>query len=435
VSRAARVGLGVLAALAVAPTAHAQDSTPPVEGVRVGITYTPGSRPRVAVLPGAGLDSVRAILRRDLDYSDRFELIYLEGDRTMTTGAPNYPLFRTLGAQYGVEVIPQADDVAIRLYDMDGGSIRQQASVRLPRPTDDGFRFAVHDVADEVVRWITGTRGIATTKIAYVGDKRLRVVDSDGADAVSLTGPGETVLSPAWSPDGRRLVYTRFAEGTGTLQLYLVASGTSVLVAGTRAGLNYSAAFSPDGRTLAYARSDEGGTDIYTVNVADMCCTRRLTAGRFADNLSPTYSPDGRRIAFVSTQAGPPQIYVMSADGTDQELLAPFDFGVTGSSFAPEWSPDGASLVFHRQVAGAFQIFVLDIAARRLRQLTSVGRNEDPSWAPDGRHIVFVSDRSGRAQLWVMDVETGRVRQVSTGDVVRLPSWSRSLGATVGFHH
>ena len=63
--------------------------------------------------------------------------------------------------------------------------------------------------------------------------------------------------------------------------------------------------------------------------------------GRYADNLSPTYAPDGRRIAFVSTRAGLPQIYVMAADGTDQELLAPFDYGVTGSSNAPEWSPDG----------------------------------------------------------------------------------------------
>ena len=112
---------------------------------------------------------------------------------------------------------------------------------------------------------------------------------------------------------------------------------------------------------LAYAHSDETGTDVYLANVADRCCAQRLTVGRYADNLSPTFSPDGRRIAFVSTRAGPPQIYVMAADGTDQELLAPFDYGATGSSNAPEWSPDGANVVFHREVTGSPQLFLVDV--------------------------------------------------------------------------
>ena len=168
------------------------------------------------------------------------------------------------------------------------------------------------------------------------------------------------------------------------------------MVPGSQTALNITPAFSPDGRTLAFAHSDEKGTDIYTANVVERCCAQRLTVGRFADNLSPTFSPDGRRIAFISTRAGPPQLYVMAADGTDQELLAPFDYGATGSSNAPEWSPDGASVVFHREVSGSPQIFLVDVAARRVRQLTSSGKNEDPTWSPDGRHVAFISDRSGR---------------------------------------
>ncbi|HZA98005.1 MAG TPA: hypothetical protein VE399_04455, partial [Gemmatimonadales bacterium] len=132
--------------------------------------------------------------------------------------------------------------------------------------------------------------------------------------------------------------------------------------------------------------------------------------------------------AFISTRAGPPQLYVMAADGTDQELLAPFDFGATGSSNAPEWSPDGASVVFHREVSGSPQIFLVDVSGRRVRQLTSSGRNEDPTWAPDGRHVAFISDRSGRRQIWILDVETGRVRQLATPGATRLPSWSRRIG-------
>jgi TolB protein len=162
------------------------------------------------------------------------------------------------------------------------------------------------------------------------------------------------------------------------------------------------------------------------MNAAENCCAQRLTVGRYADNLSPTFSPDGRRIAFVSTRAGPPQIYVMAADGTDQELLAPFDYGATGSSNAPEWSPDGANVVFHREVSRSPQLFLMDAAGRGSpRQLTDAGRNEDPTWSPDGRHVAFISDRSGRRQIWIIDIETGRVRQLSTPNAARLPSWSR----------
>ena len=117
----------------------------------------------------------------------------------------------------------------------------------------------------------------------------------------------------------------------------------------------------------------------------------------------------------------------MAADGTDQELLAPFDYGATGSSNAPEWSPDGANVVFHREVSRSPQLFLVDAGGSRVRQLTSAGRNEDPTWAPDGRHIAFISDRSGRRQIWIIDIETGRVRQLQTPSAARLPSWSRRV--------
>ena len=119
----------------------------------------------------------------------------------------------------------------------------------------------------------------------------------------------------------------------------------------------------------------------------------------------------------------------MSSDGTDQELLAPYDYGATGPSNAPEWSPDGASVAFPRDIDRAPPVFILEVGSRRFKQLTSSGRNSDPTWAPDGRHLAFVSDRSGRAQVWIIDTETGRIRQLPLSGEVRLPHWSRRLGA------
>ncbi len=417
----------VAAAVLVAGTASAQDSIPPADqGVRVGITYTPGVRPRLLVMPGTGFDSVRAILKRDLDYSDRFEMLVL-GDNGSGSGPMNYGLYAALGAQYGVEVSAAGAAIKLRLHDFARAEVINEQAFVFSAFDSPAFRMEAHRAADEVVRWVTGTPGIAATRLLYVGAGRVYRVDSDGANIQALTPGEDQALSPVWAPDGASFAYTRFDEGRGAILIRSLNGGAPITVPSTSTNLNYAAAFAPDGRNLAFTRSDESGTDIFVANVADRCCVRRLTVGRYADNLSPTYSPDGNRIAFVSTRAGPPQIYVMAAEGTDQELLAPFDFGVTGSSNGPEWSPDGASVAFHRDVDRSSQIFVLDVATRRARQLTSSGRNTDPTWAPDGRHLTFVSDRSGQRQLWVIDTETGRVRQLHTPTFARLPAWSRRL--------
>jgi TolB protein len=430
--------LALLVPLAAGTTrAAAQDTSQVKEGIRVGLEYQPGVQPGLVVLPGAGLDSVRAIVGRDLDFSDQFRVIVLtDAPATAATrggsesGGVNYGIYKALGAEFAVELTESAGGVTARLHDLNAGQARNQQSFALPPATDPNYRLEVHRLADEVARWATGTPGIAASRLLLVSGGRVYRMDSDGEALTPLTPAGQTALSPAWSPDGGRFAFTQLGAGRGGVVVQSLGSGAAMPLPGTTAGLNITPTFSPDGRLVAYAHSDETGTDVYLANVTERCCAQRLTVGRYADNLSPTFSPDGRRIAFVSTRAGPPQIYVMAADGTDQELLAPFDYGATGSSNAPEWSPDGANVVFHREVSGSPQLFLVDVAGRRVRQLTSSGRNEDPTWGPDGRHITFVSDRSGSRQLWVIDVETGRVRQLKTPGAARLPAWSRRLSRT-----
>lgn len=425
--RRAWAAFAVLAAATLpAARAAAQDTTAR-EGVRVILRYTPGERPVVLLAPGPGLDSARVILQRDLDFSDRFEQVLGAPGTEAASLEVNYGVYRAMGAQFALQLSPRPGGALVRLHDLRGERVVNEADVALPAEVADGFRLAVHRLSDEVVRWITGTPGYAASRIAYVLQGRVHLVDSDGAADVAITPATRTIFSPAWSPDGRRLAYTDFREGRGPVLVRDLATGAEEAVPGTGDGLNITPQWAPDGKTIAFAHSDEDGTNITTANAIDRCCVQRLTVGRFADNLSPTYSPDGRRIAFVSTRAGPQQVYVMAADGTEPEVLVPFDFGATGHSNAPEWSPDGATLTFHREIGGGRQVFVMDVAAKRLKQLTSAGRSEDPTWAPDGRHLAFVSDRSGRPQLWVIDVETGRVRQLTFAGGARLPSWSRRL--------
>jgi TolB protein len=436
----------------------AQDTSTIDRGVRIGIIYRPGVRPGFVMLPrkGMGLDSVRAMVARDLDYSDRFEVITLPGGdsirltgtapaspsraqgRTSGTasrggaqaaaGTLNYPLYQALGADFALDITATGDTTVATLHDVAAGGVRRTISAALPVPTHPDYRQAIHRLADQVLQASLGTPGIAATRVLFVKDGKVYQIDQDGAQMKLVSSSDRQAMSPGWSTDGRRFAYMEFFAGKGQLFVQEMATGRRTSVATTGAGLDFTPAFSPDGQTLAFSRASEEGTDLYTLNVKDNCCLRRLTVGRgYYDNLSPTFSPDGQRIAFVSTRPGLPQVYVMAADGTDQQLFAPFDYGVTGASYAPEWSPDGQSVAFHRDVAGTLQVFVLDVRGRTVRQLTSVGRNEDPTWAPDSRHLAFVSDRSGYRQLWIIDLDTGRIRPLLQQSGARLPAWSPRL--------
>lgn len=430
-------------ALALAGGSVAAQDTSAVDRVRVGIDYRPGVRPRLIVLPAAArLDSARAILARDLDYSDRFEVVSVPAGGPpgglAQPGQPlagiNYELYRTLGAAYAVELLEASGGMAVtlRVHDLAAARVRQDTTAVVDISGAGEGRMGLHRLSDAIVTWITGQRGIAATRVLYVerGTRRVHRVDADGHAVVPMSPGGGAALSPAWAPGGTRFAYVvQGDDGLAPVVVQEVATGARRTVPGTAGnGQHLTPAFSPDGRLLVFARLTEQGSSLYRADVERMCCVERLTGGRFPANLSPTFSPDGRRVAFVSDRSGVPQIYTMSVDGTDQELLVPYDFGATGASYAPEWSPDGSAIVFHRMVEGAPQLFVYSVGSRQVRQLTSQGRNEDPSWAPDGRHIVYISDRTGRPQLHVIDLETARVRQVPTPGIARLPSWSGPLG-------
>jgi TolB protein len=93
------------------------------------------------------------------------------------------------------------------------GAVRREQKMTLPGGDAPDFRMSVHRMADEVVRWATGTPGIAASRIAFVANKRVYRVDSDGADLAAVSPSSDEALSPAWSPDGQRLAYTQFVGG------------------------------------------------------------------------------------------------------------------------------------------------------------------------------------------------------------------------------
>jgi TolB protein len=426
--RCAPAFLAALVALvALAPTARGQDTT--VAGVRIGLVYTPGTRPGVLVLPVAGTagDSIRAILQRDFTHGDRITVIALEPSAVPPFGEgtvkPNYALFTRLGAAAILQVTPTSFGVQVAVHNAGKGVVERSKAFPLPAGVlSADWRMALHEVSDEIEQWITGVRGIAATRILYVSDGRVWQVDSDGANATAVTAAG-SAMSPVWNPAGSHFAY--MTMGATGQQIVIREIGGATRILPTRSGLNMTPTFGPDGNTIVYAHGAESGTDLYATNAFGNEPARRITVGRGSDNTQPTFSPDGRRIAFTSGRSGHPEVYISDADGTNAELLTPYNFGDQSYRANPDWSPDGRLIAFEALIGGRMQIMTIGLRDRVIKRHTSEGVNEQPSWAPDARHVVFTSNRGGTKQLWVLDVESNTVRQLTRAPGgARFGAWS-----------
>jgi TolB protein len=427
--RPARAVLFLCTTLCLFPgTVEGQDTIP--QGVRVGLTYDPSTRPGVFVTAVAGEagDSVRAILARDLDFGDRLNVISAEAGAPPPAGRFNYELYAKLGASAIVQTsMTREGSLHVVVHDVAAKRVLNVGDFAFggATPLSPDWRMTVHRASDEVERWITSVRGIAATRILYVRDQRLWIVDSDGANATPL-GVGGTALSPAWHPTGRYVAYTAMADDGLSVVLRNLQNGQSRRMP-RLGGSSFTPTFSPDGSTLVYSAGDDG-TDLFAVSPFGGEAPRRVTFGRGTPTSSPSFSPDGRKLAYISGRLGHPEVYITDADGTNAELLTEAPSGDRPYRSDPDWSPDGRTVAFTSQEGPNLQVMVISLRDRRIRQLTGFARNENPSWAPDSRHIVFTSTRSGAKQLWVLDTESGRTRQLTRGGgLTRQPAWSPRL--------
>ncbi|MEP6765740.1 MAG: hypothetical protein ABJB66_15605 [Gemmatimonadaceae bacterium] len=401
-------------------------------GVVLGMCYGGGcdSKQHIMVdsVRGAGGDSIRTIISRDLDNSDRFVVISPVGTPGSAGGPLNYPLFLSFGVNGVIEasVLPSGW-LHVELHDVGLKLVKQKQDFPLPGlPGNRDWRLALHGVSDSIEEWITGQRGIAQTRIAFVRDGRVWTVDSDGWGANPITPRG---LSPKWTPNGRAIVYNILDDNGSPIMVTDIATGAQKALTSLHGAQDYAPSVTPDGRSVLFARNTPDGTDLFTMPLLGGTA-QRLTAGRGRASGSPAPSPDGKRMVFASDRSGHQEVYISDIDGTNVDLLTTGGFGERAWRDSPDWSPDGRLVAYQGATSerGAFQIYTINVRDQFVKQITGDARNDDPSWAPDSRHLVVTSTRGGNPQLWIVDTQGGKARQLTRGlSSARGSSWSPRL--------
>jgi TolB protein len=370
--------------------------------------------------------NITDIIRQDLARSGYFKNTENGNASESDEGTPNYQSWATRGADalvLGSVLQTSAGQFEIRYKLFDVRKSEGLGGLNI-NSSADNLRAAAHKIADDIIFKLLGERGIFSTRLSYVikDGKRYRLVisDADGQNIRTAMNSGEPIISPSWSPDGKKVAYVSFEDRKPVIYVHELATGRRIPLSNQK-GNNSAPAWSPDGKKLAISLSKDGNTQIYSIN-ADGSNLQRLTRGRTIDT-EPQYSADGRYIYFTSDRGGNPQIYRMSSEGEQAESAKRVTFK-QGFVTSPRISPDGKYLAYVANLGGAFRLHILNLATGDSQALTDGSSDESPSFAANGRYVLYSTKVGGKRVLAAVSV-TGNSKQILSipGSDVRQPSW------------
>ena len=343
---------------------------------------------------------------------------------------PRFPDWRAINAQALVtgRLTRQTDGrlkAEFRLWDVFAG---QQQAGQQYFSTPDNWRRISHIMSDAIYERLTGEKGYFDTRVVFIDEtgpkerrnKRLAMMDQDGANVRLLSQGKELVLTPRFSPTSQDIAYMQYTGDQPRVFLMNLDTGQRDLL-GNFPGMTFSPRFSPDGQRVIMSIGEGGATSIVEMDLRSKQ-PRRLTQTSAIDT-SPCFSPDGRRVVFESDRDGSQQLYVMASDGSGQRRIS---FG-EGRYSTPVWSPRGDLIAFTKQAGGSFLIGVMRADGSGERILTEGFHNEGPTWAPNGRVLMFFRESRGAGggpKLFSIDLTGYNERQVPTPAFGSDPAWS-----------
>ncbi|RIY39069.1 Tol-Pal system beta propeller repeat protein TolB [Neopusillimonas maritima] len=409
----------------IAAAANLTFGTTATAQLRVDISGVGATQYPIAIADMQGDAAGRTIadvIRADLTRSGQFKLVNATGAALTAETPVSHDDWRGRGADYiaygsvsqaaGQYTVTYRLTDTVRKTELDGVAFAG---------SEKELRRIAHQIADRIYEKITGTRGVFSTRLAYVvkrGDVyELQIADADGQNPQVMLRSKHSIISPAWSPDGKKLAYVSFELGKPVVYVQTLATGQRVPIANFK-GNNSAPAWSPNGDKMAVALSRDGISQIYVID-NDGSNLRRVMRSPLIDT-EPHFSPDGNSIVFTSDRSGSPQIYQVPVNGGDARRIT-----FNGSyNISPALSPDSNNLVYVTRRDGAYRIAMQNMATGSEQILTDGPDDQSPSFAPNGMQVLYSAVQNGRSVLAVVSTD-GRVRQtLSTLEgKVQEPTW------------
>ncbi len=382
---------------------------------------------------GAQATEIRQIVEDDLERSGLFQIIPQAAHIATLSNfdvLPQFADWRAINAAVLVtgRVTRAADGRLVAQFRVFDTAAEEQLAGKevLADPAD--LRRVGHQIADGVYVPVTGEGPYFDSEVVFVAEsgpkgdrqKRLAVMDQDGANVRYLADASGLVLQPVFSPNGDNILYISYNTGAPEVFLMSLKSRQRERL-GSFPGMSFSPQFSPTGGEVLFSLSIGGNTDLYAMSLSNRA-RRRLTRSPGIET-SASYSPDGSQIVFESDRSGRQQLYVMPAGGGEGQRIS---FG-QGSYGTPIWSPKGDLIAFTKIVGGRFHIGVMRPDGSDERLLSTSFLDESPTFAPNGRVLMFYRETpgaQGTSQVMSIDVTGRNLRRVATPGPASDPSWS-----------
>ena len=254
-------------------------------------------------------------------------------------------------------------------------------------------------------------KSIAFIRAISSGVDDIFIASVDGTGEVRrITSDRRYIISLAWAPDGKSIVFSTNRLGAHTLWRVNSQGGPVERIPGIAENVS-DPMFSRDGKRLAYSQFYVD-TNIWKANVGTEEPKQFIVSTQY--DSSPAFSPDGQKVAFRSNRSGHNEIWL--ADMNSPSMTTQLTQTAGTSTGPPRWSPDGKKIAYDSRPDGIPDIYVVDVENKQTKRVTD-SQSEDvaPSWSHDGKWLYFASNRGGSSQVWKMPSAGGTAVQITSG--------------------